>query len=186
MTIARINSYPNHGTGPFPKLKSERVPLGLLQGIDPDIQEFLDRWGVLPDNPLDLSKWPADSLKVLCSMMPPVVARRAAGYQVVGSGRILRLAQKTMSTDEEIDVLVIQSGRIRQELKLQLLAIELLGFGAVFRTRRNMPDHLFQLWRMLNDAGVQIFADDSKKTFRQATGFSKAAMTDSVDPASPS
>lgn len=185
MTIARVNSYPNHGIAPFPKLQPERVALGLIEGVDPDIQKFLDRWGVLPDNPLDLGAWQAEPLRVLCRMMPLVVAKRAGGYQVVGSGRMLRFAQKTMSAHEEIDVLVIPSGRIRHEVKLQFLAIELLGFSAIFRTRRNMPEHLFQLSRMLSAEGVQLFADGSKKAFRQATGFSKATIADSADPASP-
>lgn len=144
--------------------------------MDSDVQELLERWGVIPDNPIHRTAWQRESLRGLCRISPMVAIKRKDGFHVLGSGRLLRLAQEVFVGDEELPILKVTATRVARQVKLDFLAIELFGYAALYRSRQEMPSHLFKLWRMLEAEGVFPITDRKAKAFALATGFSQASI----------
>lgn len=166
-------------------LEQEWVRLGDIRGVDPDVQELLDSWGVVPDNPVHYAAWDRESLRNLCRMTPLVVIQRTDGFHVLGSGRGLRLAQVVFGSDEKLPVLKVAPRRVARQAKLHFLAIDLLGFASLYRPRHEMPGHLFTLWRMLGQEGVTPILGQNAKAFCLATGFSQATIKKSKQSCAP-
>ncbi len=154
-----------------------QVRLAQIRGLDPEIAEFFRLHDFNFETVNDFKIWSKESARWSYQIAPMVLIKRNEGFEVLGSGRAWRVAQTVFEPGDSIPALLLTDiKRIPTEVKLQIVAAELFGFCADFRTRPNLPAKLLQLWQQMNAKGVDSIAGKDIKAFSRGTGYSLRAL----------
>jgi len=165
------------------EVKLQQVRMDQISGLDPDIKQFFDDQNLNFQSLPDVNAWTAEAAWWSYTMAPMVLIQRKDGFDVLGSGRAWRVAQLLFQPDDTVGALVLSGvRRIATQTKLQILAAELFGLSADYRTRPKRPQKLRQLWQALVDKGVHCIVGDDIKDFSRATGYSLRALTSGKAP----
>jgi hypothetical protein len=168
-------------------LKLIQVPLTQIMGLDPEIAEFFLAQDFNFETVIDFKVWSVEASIWSYQIAPMVLIERKGGFEVLGSGRALRVAQSVFGPADSVPALVLTGvKRISTEVKFQILAAELFGLSAEFRTRPNLPYKLLKLWKQMNAMGVHPIAGTDIKNFSRGTGYSLKALKPAKATESPS
>lgn len=154
------------------QLTLQHVQIDEIKGLDTDIEAFLESEDFSLQTCVDFKAWDEVTAKLIYSMAPMVLIQRKKQYEVLGSGRAWRAAQAIFGSTEPVPALVLKDAkRIPRTTKLQVLAAELLGLHAEFRTRPHLPEALLKIWNRLNAECVESIKGTQPKDFARGTGF---------------
>jgi hypothetical protein len=149
-----------------------KVRLDKILGQDPFTADFLASQGYVTDMGFNMADWDSAVAFLACHVTLVPLLKRKAGYHYLGTGRTLSLLQQVLEPHHEIHTLVLHSSRVAAEVKLDILAMELLLIPAFFRARQLLPQKTMRLWEAMMDAGAQPIRGLGGLAFARATGFS--------------
>ncbi len=154
-----------------------QIRLSQIQGLDPEIAEFFMAENFNFETVTDFKIWSKDAARWSYQIAPMIVIKRKVGFEVLGSGRAWRVAQSVFETGDLVPALLLTDvKRIPTQVKFQIVAAELFGLCADFRTRPNLPSRLLDLWKQMNVKGVNSINGDDIKSFSRGTGYSLRAL----------
>lgn len=153
------------------------LSLSHVIGMEVDTAEWLTAHDHETDFVINADAWNPAVLKLLYLQTPMLLMKRTKGYYCLGSGRAYRLAQELFSPDDEVTALLVKSKRLGTEVKLQILAADLLGFAMLHRTRRRQRQAHFRIWNELTESGVAAFRGQGIEDFIRATGYSRRDLS---------
>ncbi len=162
-----------------PDVELRWIPRSSVIGQERETSDFLDKVGFVPDLDLDPGAWDGETLHNLFLWQPLVVLERRAGYVHLGTGRMLRLAEETPAGGVELPAFLIKKKKLSRETKLKLLAAELFGAHALAKTRRHLPNRMYQLWEQFRVEGIETILGDLPTDFAYGSGYSLKAITGS-------
>lgn len=154
-----------------------QVPLSQILGLDGEIAEFFRQQDFNFETVTDFNIWSSESAWWAYQIAPMVLIKRHRGFDVLGTGRAWRVAQTVFEPGDSVPALVLTDvKRASTDVKFQIVASELFGLCADFRTRPNLPATLLKLWRQMNVKGVDSIVGDDIKAFSRGTGYSLRAL----------
>jgi hypothetical protein len=160
-----------------PALALVQVPLSQILGLDPEIAEFFREHDFNFETVTDFNIWSPEAAWWSYQIAPMVLIKRRGGFEVLGTGRAWRVAQSVFQAGNSVPALVLTDvKRASTDVKFQIVAAELFGLCADFRTRPNLPAKLLKLWRQMNVKGVDSIVGDDIKAFSRGTGYSLRAL----------
>lgn len=163
--------------GTVPDMTLVQVPLSQILRLDPEIEEFFRAQDFNFETVPDFKVWSKEAARWSYQIAPMILIQRKESFEVLGSGRAWRVAQSVFEPYESVPALVLKDvKRIPTAAKFQIVAAELFGLCADFRTRPNLPAKLLKLWRQMNVKGVDSIVGDDIKDFSRGTGYSLRAL----------
>lgn len=137
----------------LPQIEHINISLSQVLGFDHEIFEFMEQHWTIPDFGFSTRHHNQTMLRLAYIMNPMVVIERKDGYYVIGEGRAYWLAQQLYQPDDLVLALLIKSGRLRKQQKLQILAADLIIYHALARTRPHLPHQLYYLCAAIAESG---------------------------------
>lgn len=160
-----------------PGLALIQVPLSQILGLDSEIADFFREQDFNFETVTDFNIWAAESAWWSYQIAPMVLIKRRGGFEVLGTGRAWRVAQSVFEAGDSVPALLLtEVKRASTDVKFQIVAAELFGLCADFRTRPNLPTKLLNLWKQMNSKGVHSIVGDDIKAFSRGTGYSLRAL----------
>jgi hypothetical protein len=160
----------------FGQYEIASVAIGAIQEQDAFTARFLAAQQYEPDTVVDLDCWDRGVVEALALRFLPILVRRQSGFHYLGVGHVLRIMQQCLEPDEEVPAILLESKRISNKIRLDVLASEILLLAPLFRTRRFLPRRLMQLWKAILGAGGNPIQGDGVRAFSRATGYSHNAL----------
>lgn len=154
----------------------EKIQLDKIIGAEPFTSNFLAQLDYETDLSIDLTDWKPSVAAIACLQSVFFLVKRKENYLYLGSGRMLALQRQLHDPHDEVHAFVFNSSRVATEIKLDILAAELLLVPAIFRTRRLAPQKMMGLWENLMIAGAAPIRGGSARSFARATGFSHNSL----------
>lgn len=128
------------------------------------------------DVAVDLECWDPVVVELLAVRLLPILVRRQHGYQYLGSGRDVRLLQEIYEPHDKVLAIVLDTRRVSNTVKLNVLACDLLLMPPFSRTRRFLPRRNMRLWQAIVGAGGTPIRGKGLPGFARATGYSYNAL----------
>ena len=160
-----------------PVLALVQVPLSQILGLDGEIAEFFREQDFNFETMTDFKIWSPESAWWAYQIAPMVLIKRNRGFDVLGTGRAWRVAQSVFQAGDSVPALLLtEVKRASTDVKFQIVAAELFGLCADFRTRPNLPTKLLNLWKQMHRKGIHSIVGDDIKAFSRGTGYSLRAL----------
>ena len=151
------------------------IPRNQILGPEKGTSDFLSKAGFIPDLDLIQDAWDQETASYLFLWHSLVVVKRKAGFVYLGSGRMLRLAEEIPGREFALPAILIKN-KLSRKTKLKLLAAELFGIHALAKTRRHLPNRMFELWKQFRDEGIETILGELPSDFALGSGYSLKAV----------